>query len=40
MFVVGMGISVIVGNFIVFLIVAFINLFGSVLGFVFMIIIG
>lgn len=40
MFVVGMGISVIVGNFIVFLIVVFINLFGSVFGFVFMIIIG
>lgn len=40
MFVVGMGISVIVGNFIVFLIAVFINLFGSVFGFVFTIIIG
>lgn len=40
MFVVGMGINVIVGNFIVFLVVLLINLLGNVFGFVLMIIIG
>lgn len=40
MFVAGMGTSVIAGNFIAFLIAAFINLLGSALGFAFTIITG
>lgn len=40
MFVVGMGINVIVGNFIVFFVVVFINLLGNVFGLVLIIIIG